>query len=208
LFNAQYQQAPAAPDGQLFKRTYFQYVAEPPRTRGYGGLFVSIDSALSTAVSADYSAITLVLAFEDKFYVLEAQRGRWDFDELRAKAWQYVTNYGSPERPVQFVIENAGSGVSLITHLTKAMNDGDGRLHCFSYRPKGDKVERAARVLPYFADGRVVLLKRPGRDAWVEPFVNEFLSFPNGRFDDQVDSLVQLLHARRVHAMAAAGEVW
>ena len=28
--------------------------------------------------------------------------------------------------------------------------------------------------------------------------------FPNGRFNDQVDSLVQLLHAKRVHMMAGA----
>ena len=28
----------------------------------------------------------------------------------------------------------------------------------------------------------------------VEPYLNEFMNFPNGANDDQVDSLVQLLH--------------
>ena len=47
-----------------------------------------------------------------------------------------------------------------------------------------------------------------GASRTVETFVNEFLSFPNGRFDDQVDSLVQLLHWQRVHAVAAADVDW
>ena len=32
-----------------------------------------------------------------------------------------------------------------------------------------------------------------GCDNWVEPYINELVIFPNGRFDDQVDSLVQAL---------------
>jgi predicted phage terminase large subunit-like protein len=55
---------------------------------------------------------------------------------------------------------------------------------------------RAARTLTFFEQGVVVICSVPGHNAWVEPFLNEFLSFPNGRFDDQVDSLVQLLHHR------------
>jgi predicted phage terminase large subunit-like protein len=30
-------------------------------------------------------------------------------------------------------------------------------------------------------------------NGWVEEFINELLTFPNGRHDDQVDSLVQAL---------------
>ena len=48
-------------------------------------------------------------------------------------------------------------------------------------------------MLPIFAEGRVFLVKKDAQSDWVEPYVNELVSFPNGRFDDQVDSLVQAL---------------
>ena len=53
---------------------------------------------------------------------------------------------------------------------------------------------RAALVLPIFHAGRVYILNKQGENNWVEPYINELLSFPNGRFDDQVDSLVQALN--------------
>jgi phage terminase large subunit-like protein len=36
-------------------------------------------------------------------------------------------------------------------------------------------------------------VSEPGNNEWVEPYINELVSFPNGRFDDQVDSLVHAL---------------
>ncbi len=38
--------------------------------------------------------------------------------------------------------------------------------------------------------GRVLL---PESAPWLDDFLNEILAFPNGRFDDQVDSLSQFL---------------
>ena len=65
----------------------------------------------------------------------------------------------------------------------------------FHTSPKSDKLTRAAFALPDFAEGRVVVVDIEG-NTWVEPFVNEFLSFPHGRHDDQVDSLVQVINYR------------
>lgn len=73
----------------------------------------------------------------------------------------------------------------------------DERITVRHRRPGEDKVVRAARVLPWVERG-ISLLSVAGSNAWVEPYLNEFMSFPNGRNDDQVDSLVQLLHMRWV----------
>jgi predicted phage terminase large subunit-like protein len=195
IFNAQYQQTPEAPEGNLFKRKYFRIIGHiPPITQGV--LFLSVDSALSTASTADYTALTLVLGLQGKFYVLKAERGRWDYEELKAKVWRYIRALGTNDRPLEVVVENAGSGISLLTQLNSAFMKGDCTFRCRWYQPKGDKLVRAARTLTFFEQGVVVICSVPGRNDWVEPFLNEFLSFPNGRFDDQVDSLVQLLHHR------------
>jgi predicted phage terminase large subunit-like protein len=201
IFNAQYQQAPDAPDGQLFKRSYFKTIDRAPAWTT-GSLWVSIDSALSTSNNADYSAISLALAQDGLLQVCKTERGRWDFDELRRKAWHYVERYARGGRHINFVIENAGSGISLRMHLTDMISRGDGLFTCFGYQPRLDKVARAALVLPDFSQGRVVFVNAPGRNAWVEPCINEFLCFPNGRFDDQVDSVVQLLLTTRVRIEA------
>ena len=51
-FAAQYQQSPKTPEGTLIKRWYFKLVADLPRHAfSRGRFFISIDSALSTAVT-------------------------------------------------------------------------------------------------------------------------------------------------------------
>jgi len=45
-------------------------------------------------------------------------------------------------------------------------------------------------VTALFESGRVLL---PERAPWVEAFIDEMCSFPNGRHDDQVDSCVLAL---------------
>jgi predicted phage terminase large subunit-like protein len=88
---------------------------------------------------------------------------------------------------VIFIVEAAGSGISLIEYMRKA------QLRCIHHYAKHDKVERASLVLPIFLDGRVHICDVKSQNGWVEAFINELLTFPNGRHDDQVDSLVQAL---------------
>ncbi len=184
VFASQYQQSPESPEGGMFKRKWFKIITEPPKFGRDGYWFVSIDTALSTSETADYSAISLVYGNHDGYYVLFAERGRWDYETIKAKASLYVRRLG---RDVHFFVEAAGCGISLIHALRKA------GLKCFWYFPKDGKSVRAAYALPIIHSGRVHILNREGHNDWVEPYINEFVTFPHGRFDDQVDSLVQLL---------------
>jgi predicted phage terminase large subunit-like protein len=184
-FAAQYQQSPETPDGALFKRDWFKIVDRIPRRSSNSELYISVDTAISTSMTADYSAFSMVLVDGPRFYVLHADRGRWSYETLKARLLRFVDPDSS--LPVSFFIEAAGSGISLI----KALRDRG--LRCLHYHPKKDKVTRAAHALPIVEAGRVHLLDRPGKSAWIESYLNEFTSFPHGRFDDQVDSLVQLL---------------
>src|SRR5258706_8396759 len=59
-------------------------------------------------------------------------------------------------------------------------------------------LSRAARALPIIESGRVSILDVKGQNSWVEPYINEFVTFPYGRHDDQVDSLTQRSEERRV----------
>ncbi|MEO6745923.1 MAG: hypothetical protein ABIN08_15710 [Caldimonas sp.] len=110
-----------------------------------------------------------------------------------------------PGQPVQVVVEYAGSGISLYQFLKKAQDD---RYRAFYSQPNGDKLVRASGVLPWFEAG-IFILDRPDRNAWVEPYLNEFMNVPNRANDDQVDSLVQLLRwnfARNLLKAPSAGQ--
>lgn len=180
-FASQYQQQPETPEGSLIKRKYIKVITHTPTYRTGGIQWVSIDSALSTSDTADYSALSFGYSSADGHFVLHAERGRWDFETLRAKAMNYVQRCGSE---VVFLVEYAGSGISLIQSLRKA------RLRVHWTTPRYDKMTRAALVLPVFHAERVHIVNKEGSNDWVEPYINELVSFPNGRFDDQVDSLV------------------
>jgi predicted phage terminase large subunit-like protein len=183
-FVSQYQQSPETPSGVLIKREYIHIIDHFPKIRRDGYWWVSIDSALSTSETADYSALTVGYSNSDGHFVLKVQRGRWDYETLKDKALRYVHHFGGE---VTFIVEFAGSGISLIEYMKK------NQLRCFDHRAKQDKVVRASLVLELFVAGRVHICNVKPHNGWVEGFINELLTFPNGRYDDQVDSLVQAL---------------
>ena len=85
------------------------------------------------------------------------------------------------------MVEAANVGLSLSAFLQEK------RLRSFTYRPIDSKLGRAAIMLPEFEAERVHLLRREGHEAWIRPLINEFVSILGCRYDDQVDSLVQLV---------------
>ncbi len=184
IFASQYQQSPETPEGLLFKSKYLQIINEDFQIQGGGLFWVSVDSALSESENADYSAISVGYSNQQGHFILSAERGRWDYETLKSKVMKYTND---PDKNFQFIVEAAGSGISLIQYLRTA------GIKCLHYRPQHDKMTRAAYVLPIFVQKRVFIKRQAGKDGWIEDYINEFLSFPNGRYDDQVDSLVQVL---------------
>jgi predicted phage terminase large subunit-like protein len=190
-FSAQYQQAPEMPEGSMFRRKWIQMVNETPKIDlRRGQLILSIDSAASTSEWADYSALCLVYVEDGKFYVLEADRGRWQYETLKDKALAFAKRFG-PQ--LQFIVEHASTGISLSQFLRSQ------RLRCEHYKPSSAKDTRACHAVPTFEQLKVHFVNTPGRNAWIEPLMNELMAFPNGRFDDMVDSLVQVVLLRRCH---------
>jgi predicted phage terminase large subunit-like protein len=64
------------------------------------------------------------------------------------------------------------------------------RLNVIGRQPKVDKETRMARHQGRFEAGRVL---RPKEASWLAELESELLAFPNGRYDDQVDALLQFL---------------
>jgi len=68
-----------------------------------------------------------------------------------------------------------------------------------AFDPENDKVTRMATQSAKIEAGQVLL---PRKAPWLDDFRTELLQFPHGRYDDQVDSLSQLLDW--IHKRSAA----
>jgi len=184
LFSAQYQQRPVPVEGNLIRRSWFlaydNLPASPSRTR----VVQSWDVAMMTGGQNDYSACTTWLTHKNDAYLLHVYRGRLEYPELRRK----VIGLAAEHRATTVLIENAGPGMNLLQDLRAAMPQGMTRP--VGVKPEGSKVDRMAAQSAKIEAGHVHL---PNSAPWLGDFLTELLSFPNGRHDDQVDSVSQFL---------------
>ena len=81
------------------------------------------------------------------------------------------------------------SGTQLIQSLRRERPDNVPSPEAI--KPKEDKVVRMAAQSVKIEQGRVYL---PLKADWLEELYQELLAFPNGKHDDQVDSISQFLN--------------
>jgi hypothetical protein len=86
------------------------------------------------------------------------------------------------------LIEDVALGMNLLQDLRA--NLPSGMTGPIGIKPEGSKVDRTAAQSAKIEAGHVHL---PKNAPWLGDFLNELLSFPNGRYDDQVDSVSQFL---------------
>jgi predicted phage terminase large subunit-like protein len=83
------------------------------------------------------------------------------------------------------IVEDTSSGMGLLQLLREQR-----LLNVIGRQPSADKETRMYRHQGRFEAGRILL---PKEASWLADFESELLAFPNGRYDDQVDALLQIL---------------
>ena len=185
-WNAQWQQNPVAEEGAIIKKEWWKKW-EKEKAPPVSYIMQSYDTAFSKKETADYSAITTWGVFKpdeygpDSIILMDAQRGRWDFPELKAKA---LEEYKSWE-PDMVLIEAKATGTPLTDELR---NMG---IPVVNYTPsKGkDKHTRMHMVAPIFESGKVWAPEK----RFSEEVIEECAAFPNGDHDDYCDSMSMAL---------------
>lgn len=81
------------------------------------------------------------------------------------------------------LIEDKANGSAIIEVLRKKYP------FVIAVEPKGGKQSRAQAIAPCFETGAVHLPNR----LWISEYISEFIAFPNGDHDDEVDSTTQAL---------------
>jgi predicted phage terminase large subunit-like protein len=185
-WNAQYMQNPTAEEGAIIKREWWNVWdhAKPPRC---SYIIQSYDTAFSKNDRADYSAITTWGIFTpvegqgDAIILLDAEKGRWDFPELKQRAFELNESY----EPDMILIEQKASG----TPLTQELRRMGIPVTPFTPSKGADKFARMNACAPVFESGMVW---RPDAN-FAEEVVEECASFPHGDHDDLADSMTQAI---------------
>ncbi len=177
-FSALYQQHPVPAEGATFKRAWFRNIidAAPPGLRWFRGY----DLAVSTKTSADYTASFRVAQDKDgNVYIADGFRARIEYPEQR----KYIIERITTERNTSHGIEASLHGQALVQELRR-----DNRLSGRPFkavRVDTDKLTRALSWANTAEEGKILLVN----GAWIQDFLEEVLTFPSGKHDDQIDAV-------------------
>jgi predicted phage terminase large subunit-like protein len=180
-FSAQYQQAPVVPGGVLIKGAWFGSYTRLPEPNREARIVQSWDTASKTNKTNDFSVCTTWLTRGQDYYLLDVLRKRLEFPDLRRRILAHAARFKT--RTV--LIEDASTGAPLIQDL-----QSEGKIRPIAIPADRDKVVRLEAQSAVIEAGHVLL---PDSAPWLDDFLLEVLAFPNGRYDDQVDSLSQFL---------------
>lgn len=180
-WEALYQQRPSQQGGNLFKENNFKrYLAAPDR-KDFDQVIQVWDLRFSKSQAKTSSFVCgwVIGMRGGQFFILDEMRGRWSYAESReavrslSEAW--------PEA-IAKVVENKANGPALESDLEVEIPG------IILYDPRGDKFQRAERVLPLCMAGNVYF---PADEVapWAKDAIAELTLFPRGSNDDRVDCL-------------------
>lgn len=188
---ALYQQSPVVEDGDYFHSDYFTHYGPqdiPPMDEMT--IYCACDFAVGKNERNDFSVFTVVgVDVNHKIYVLRVFKMKEDSAAWVDKLFEIHKTY----KPAMFFFEKGQIQMAVEPFLKKRIQEE--QLWDFAYEniPTGrrDK-ELRARSIQGRMKQNMVLVPRIRDAAWVKDWMDELKKFPNGKHDDQVDSLAYI----------------
>lgn len=176
---AEYQGTPRAPEGNTFKRGWFEIVGAVPAELD---VIVRYWDKAGTADAGTFTAGVLMARAGRVYYVLDVVRGQWSAGRREATIKQTTEldriQWGS--RVATWLEQEGGSGGKESAENTIA-NLAGYNVHAETVT--GSKEVRAQPFAAQAEAGNVKLL----RGAWNAAYLAELSAFPNSTYKDQVD---------------------
>lgn len=181
IFSAQYQQSPVPDGGAMIKREWLRYYDQLPE-RGYRTKLIhSWDTAAKVGTQNDWSVCTTWLLVDNFFYLIDVIRGRYEYPQLRATAIALAQR----DEPLKILIEDTSTGIALAQELRQS--------GIYTVKPVPVERDKLGRLFVHQAKFEGGLVLFPRKAPFLAQLETELLTFPQGKHDDQVDSLSQAL---------------
>ncbi len=177
----QYMQRPAPAGGGLVKIAWFRRYAPCDLPVDFDQIIQSWDTANTIAEWSDYSVCTTWGRKDKRLYLLQVFRQRLIYPDLKRAVVEQAQRHGA----TAILIEDRASGTQLLQDLGR-----EGISGLQARKPTGDKQMRMSAQTGPIENGFVFI---PAEAHWLAEYLHELTVFPNGRYDDQVDSTSQAL---------------
>jgi len=184
-WEALYQGNPVITGGNLFKDEWWGWWEALPQIKYK---FITADTAQKIKTQNDWTIFQCWgYGIDDRIYLLDKIRYKFEAPELRKEAEMFYRKHDTRRinltDPILrgMYIEDKSSGTGLLQEL------GRKRLKVIEVPRHTDKYFRAEDALPYIEAGKVVL---NAKISDVGNLTKEGREFPNGDFDDDIDTLM------------------
>lgn len=182
-FSAQYLQDPISLKTGMIKENWIKYMDIEKSDIKFENIVQSWDMAIKSGDNNSYTVCTTWGRHSGNFYLLHVYRDRIEYPEMKRKVLELSKKW----LPNQILMEDKASGQALLQDLKL-----EGRIMpLVPVQVHKDKFTRFASVTPLFEYGRVII---DSESAWRKEYIQELLTFPNSRHDDQIDSTSQYLN--------------
>lgn len=190
-YAGQYGQNPAPAGGGIIKKAWFRYydlfeLINKAKAKGLPLVWdFTVDGAYTSDTKNDQSAIMCYAFFENEMYIADVMAVWEELPEFKQSLYSFCTRnrYSSSS---SVYIEPKASGLPLAQTLKR-----ETMLNVIIDKaPTADKVSRTRSCAPFIEGGRVYLLRNA---AFVDSFLHQATTFPNGKLKDKVDVLTMAI---------------
>jgi predicted phage terminase large subunit-like protein len=179
---AQYDQSPVPPGGAMIKRAWLRYYDRLPETHLSRRDFAEPGHRRQGRRPKRLVGLHHMDDLDGAYYLIDLCRGRYEYPQLKEMALTLAQKH----KPRWVLIEDASTGTALAQELKSVHFGGAVRLVPI----ERDKVGRLYVNQAKFAAGLVLF---PKGAPFLPELEAELLVFPQGKNDDQVDSISQAL---------------
>lgn len=199
-WEALYQQSPSPPGGNIVDRDSLRYYTKPPPPQAFTQVIQSWDLAFTDKATSSYVVGQVWGRAGTDMYLLDQTREHLDFTATIAAMKDMTRRW--PQATAKYV-ENKANGPAILSALSRSMPG------LVPITPDGSKEARLWAVTPMFRAGNVRLPDR-ALAQWVTDYVEELVTFPAAKNDDQVDATTQALSVltRSAHRTMASAEAF
>jgi predicted phage terminase large subunit-like protein len=179
-FELFYQQGRGSGQRIAIKPTHFARFYPSPAPQQ--PVILSVDPGQGDGPQNSYSVIQAWMPVEGHHDLLEQWREQCDYFDLKKAYYRFVRRF----RPAVCLIEATASGPALMSDVSRKL-----ARRIEEITPDGRS--KAARLIPHVPLIRAGGVRLPEGGVWCPEFIQEFVEFPVGPSDDQIDAATQYL---------------
>ena len=195
-----YQQRPSPEAGNLVLREWFPKFRMRDFRRQMGNsvqIVVSIDTAQKKGDRNDPTVAEVFAYANGNSYLVQEFREKHEYVEMKKAIYDFLDGVRQEWGSISAVlIEDKGNGTSLISSMKNERKEA-----VIAMEPKklGDKEFRFDKCTPSLEAGKLWVPDDSEHKFWVDPYMDELVTFPAARNDDRVDATSQYLNWRDTH---------